>query len=125
MSYVFISYSRVDIRFAKTMVKSLEAQNHDTWIDYRDLDLTLSLETQLAYAIEKANKLLLISSTHSQASVWVDFEITLARSYRKTIDVICIPSPDYISSANYTSQIPELNYSCRAVQHFVGLPRSP
>lgn len=124
MSYVFISYSRIDIGFARIMVKSLEDYNHDTWIDYRDLDLTLSLEAQLAHAIEKADKLLLISSKHSQTSIWVDFEMTLARSYRKKIDVICIPIPEYMGSANYISQVPELN-PYRAIQHFVGLKMSP
>ncbi len=88
MSEIFVSYSWMDSVFARNLANCLSEEGHRVWIDYQDLDLTGPLAPQLSLAIRSADLFLVIRSPHSCFSRWVQFELSLAKAWRKSIRVI-------------------------------------
>jgi TIR domain-containing protein len=43
MNDVFISYSRKDKTFVERLFAALEQQGHDAWVDWDDIEFTVSL----------------------------------------------------------------------------------
>lgn len=85
---IFISYSQTDSAFARSLVSQLSDQGHRIWIDYRNLNLAEPLVPQLAFAIGTADLFLVLSSPHARSSRWVQFELSVANAWRKSIQII-------------------------------------
>ena len=75
---IFISYSWRDSHLARLMERRLSEAGKRVWIDYRFLDLSHPLESQIRSAVEAASQLLIIDSSHARASSWVQFELSWA-----------------------------------------------
>ena len=62
MSDVFISYSRSDKEFVLKLRDALEACNHVTWLDLRDIPYTAEWREEIYANIEAANNFLCVLS---------------------------------------------------------------
>ncbi|MGA8571086.1 MAG: TIR domain-containing protein [Desulfobaccales bacterium] len=77
---VFISYSHEDQTTANGMVATLESHGIRCWIDYRDALPGMDYEEAIIDAIDEAKALVLIFSSHSNASVHIKREVERAVS---------------------------------------------
>jgi len=77
-SYIFISYCRADSQFAQRLLRSLEKAGLDIWIDARELKAGDSLLDRIHFAINSANFFLVLLSSHSVNSKWVQQELKFA-----------------------------------------------
>lgn len=88
---IFISYSWVDLMFARSIARLLKEEGHQVWIDYKSLNLDEPLAPQIALAIRTADVFIFISSPHAYSSRWVQFELFLAQIWCKSIQTIHVP----------------------------------
>jgi hypothetical protein len=77
-SYAFISYSRKDAAFAKSLSSSLTEVGISNWFDENEMLPGDSLVERLQIAIEKANHFIIILSQESVQSKWVQIELAAA-----------------------------------------------
>ena len=77
-SYIFVSYCRADSKFAQRVVRSLEKAGLDIWIDAKELKAGDSLLDQIHLAIGSASFFLVLLSSHSVNSKWVQQELKFA-----------------------------------------------
>ena len=75
----FISYSTKDQEFAERLYADLQASNVRCWFAPHDIQGGKKIHEQIDEAIRMHDKLLLILSPDSIASVWVETEIAKAR----------------------------------------------
>ncbi len=71
---IFISYSWHDASLVRPFVRKLKFIGFDTWIDYRDLDLSKDLASQLRKAVFASDAVLFFESRNACASPWVQYE---------------------------------------------------
>ncbi|MEE9401748.1 MAG: toll/interleukin-1 receptor domain-containing protein [Desulfobacteria bacterium] len=89
--FVFLSYSHKDARFTKILAKQLELRGLRLWFDRNDIETESTLlrfgisededsrlVRSLKRAIDRASWLLLVVSSHSIQSRWVEAEVALA-----------------------------------------------
>jgi TIR domain/Pentapeptide repeats (8 copies) len=81
----FISYSTKDQEFAERLYADLQANNVRCWFAPHDIQGGKKIHEQIDEAIRLHDKLLLILSTNSITSAWVETEIAKARK-RETRD---------------------------------------
>lgn len=82
---VFVSYSSKDRRFVKQIVDTLEASGIRCWKAPEMIPAGSSYAKEIPKAIRECQVFLLILSSNSQESVWVEKETDSAISNRKTI----------------------------------------
>ncbi|MEH6956770.1 toll/interleukin-1 receptor domain-containing protein [Neobacillus drentensis] len=75
---VFISYSWKNAKEARSLAKLLKSYNYKPWIDVESLDLTGDLHSQISKAITQSNFFVLVFSSLTLDSQWVEFEIHTA-----------------------------------------------
>lgn len=85
MSHVFISYSRKDNGYVKRLVPMLRENGFDVWIDDHDLRSSEDWWRSIVLAIRSCSALIIVLTPASDASAWVQREITLALKYEKPI----------------------------------------
>ncbi|EJS74569.1 toll/interleukin-1 receptor domain-containing protein [Bacillus cereus] len=75
---VFISYSWKNAKEARNLANLLKSYNYKPWIDVENLDLTGDLYSQISKAITQSNYFVLVFSSLTLDSQWVEFEINTA-----------------------------------------------
>lgn len=85
---IFISYAWADESTAHQLHRRLELLGHETWIDFRMLDLGGNIETQLNRAIQSATLILLLDSPSARRSKWIRFELACAEEARTPVTLL-------------------------------------
>lgn len=78
MPTIFLSHSSADKPFARRLANRLERAGIAVWIDEAELNVGDSLLHKIADAIDKADYVAAIISSHSVQSSWVQKELQLA-----------------------------------------------
>jgi hypothetical protein len=78
----FLSYSSANRAFATQLYRALTAAGVRVFWDYLDLVPGEALEMQIAEAIRELRRLVVVLSSASIASEWVEREVQLARLHR-------------------------------------------
>lgn len=84
MSYIFVSYSRVDADYASQLANDLRKRGFDVWIDNR-IDYGDRWFSAIEQAIEGCTAFVLLMTPHSKSSEWVQKEILIAKRDAKPI----------------------------------------
>src|SRR5689334_25089975 len=71
---IFVSYSRHEVGFIDDLVRNLELQGHEVWLDYRNLIPGKPWQDQIYAGIQKADVILLVVSKASISSQNVGVE---------------------------------------------------
>src|SRR5690349_14439344 len=104
MAKIFISYSRKDIGFARTLARDLEKAGYDVWWDLTDLRGGDDWLRVIPAAIETSEFVLVVLSPNSVLSDWVKKEYTQALSLGKKIIPIMLTRstvPFALNTINY------------------------
>jgi hypothetical protein len=72
---VFISYSRDDLPFVRTLEERLRAAGIETWVDVSDIRPGENWQVALEKNLESAPTLIYVASRNSQQSHWMQFEL--------------------------------------------------
>jgi hypothetical protein len=83
MSHIFISYSTKNGDYARKLAEKLREEGFDVWIDKRRLHSSEDWWRSIVLALRGASVCVVILSPESDASRWVQREITLAEKYEK------------------------------------------
>ena len=75
MKRVFISYAHSDQLFARQLVEGLKGFDTSGWMDAADISGGETITDQIRSALKQADALVVLVSTASKASQWVNFEI--------------------------------------------------
>jgi iron(II)-dependent oxidoreductase len=82
MAHIFISYSKLDIDFARHLRGMLEREGFDVWMDESDLSPSVHWWPNIERAIRGCGAFIIIMSPNAKESEWVEREILLAESPR-------------------------------------------
>jgi TIR domain len=82
---VFISYSHLDKRVARRVVRQLTARGVKVWLDERELRVPATLTKLIRDKIQGADALLVIASRASADSKWVKQEIDFAEQHGRGV----------------------------------------
>jgi hypothetical protein len=85
MSDVFISYSRKDKEFVKTLHVALNANRCETWVDWQDIPLTADWWQEIEHGIEAADTFVFVLSADAIASKVCKQEIDHAVRHNKRL----------------------------------------
>ncbi|MEM9955830.1 MAG: toll/interleukin-1 receptor domain-containing protein [Chloroflexota bacterium] len=85
MSHVFISYSKKDVVYVRRLVKMLRDNGFDVWIDDRNLRSSEDWWQSIVLSIRACSSMIIVMTPESDASSWVQREVTLALKYNKPI----------------------------------------
>jgi hypothetical protein len=85
MSHIFISYSTKNADYAERLAEKLREEGFDVWIDQRRLQTSRDWWRSIVLAIWDCAAFVVILTPESDASEWVQREITLADQRKKTI----------------------------------------
>ena len=89
MSQVFISYSRRDLEFVKQLVKWLEANNIDSWLDQDDIEPAADWRERIRDGIENADNFIFVISPTSVQSNECRHELDIAvRNNKRMIPIL-------------------------------------
>ena len=91
---VFVSYASPDAAVAKTLCKALEAKDLRVWIAPRDVLPGATWMNSIPRAIDGCKVLVLIYSSHSGTSDFVELEINRAIENKKIIIPFCLKAMD-------------------------------
>jgi Flp pilus assembly protein TadD len=83
MSHVFISYSTHDSAYANKLAEKLRAEGFDVWIDNSRLRSSEDWWHSIVLAIDACAAFVVLLTSHSDQSKWVQREITLADQRNK------------------------------------------
>ncbi|MEB3120071.1 MAG: TIR domain-containing protein [Snowella sp.] len=100
MSDVFISYSRKDSEFVRTLNKALENSNRETWVDWEGIAKGTEWWKEIEEGIEGADTFVFVISPDSVASEVCQKEINHAKSYNKQILPIVYRDADELLDKN-------------------------
>ena len=78
MTQVFISYSRRDIRFVEKLAKDVEGKGYDVWFDLTDLEGGDRWAQGIQDGIKESEYFVIVVSTNSIKSEWVEKEFLYA-----------------------------------------------
>jgi hypothetical protein len=84
MGHVFISYSHKDHVYAHGLAKDLQITGFNVWIDER-LDYGSQWPQEIQKQLDACDALILIMTSHSFESDWVQSELQRAKRKRKSI----------------------------------------
>lgn len=110
MSDVFISYSRVDIAFARLIRESLLESQIDTWIDWDRIPVGERWWDEICQAIENANVFMFIISKNSIGSPVCKDEIDHALKNHKRIIPILVDDLEPDAIKEFAPELPQLNW---------------
>jgi hypothetical protein len=82
--YAFISYSRVDGDFVRSLALDLERRGISTWYDY-EIEVGDQFARRIEKAIDQCAAFILILSPASEKSTWVRVELARAKRLGKPI----------------------------------------
>ncbi len=85
ISSVFISYSRRDISFVKTLHHALTQQNRDVWVDWEDIPIAADWRQEIKTGIEEADTFIAILSSSAVASKFCRQEVEYAIKHQKRL----------------------------------------
>jgi formylglycine-generating enzyme required for sulfatase activity len=85
MPHLFISYSRVDLTFVERLAVDLKSAGFDVWYDVSNLGGGSRWNKAIEQAIRDSQYVIVILSSDSVASQWVDDEVSFARTLKKKI----------------------------------------
>jgi formylglycine-generating enzyme required for sulfatase activity len=85
MADVFISYSRKDADFVRTLTNALSRSGRDVWVDWQDIPRGENWLTEIFAGIERADAFCIIVSRHSLMSDVCNDEIRYALDHNKRI----------------------------------------
>src|SRR5262249_61206383 len=94
MSQVFISYSRIDQAFVRSLHSELERLQRDTWIDWEDIPPTSDWWREICRGIDQADNFVFVISPNSMASPVCQLEIDYARSSNKRLVPVVLCKTD-------------------------------
>ncbi len=106
MTDVFISYSRKDTAFVQRLFSALEAQGHDAWVDWDDIEYAEDWWRKIQAGIEGADTFVFIISPSSARSKVCFDEVQHAESNHKRIVPVVIE--DVTDSADSERMHPAL-----------------
>ena len=75
---IFLSHSSQDKPFVRRLVKDLEAEELNVWLDEQELGVGDSIVRKIADALKKADYLIIVLSPESVRSKWVKAELNSA-----------------------------------------------
>ena len=107
MSDVFISYSRRDRDFVRTLHARLAAQKRDVWIDWEDIPPSAEWRLEIERAIEAADTFVCVVSPASAQSEMCRYECThAARCSKRIVPVVAVDTepalvPDEVGRLNW------------------------
>lgn len=85
MTDVFISYSRKDREFMRTLYERLQQSQRDVWVDWEDIPPSAEWLREIEQAIEAADAFIFVLSANSLASRVCVHEVEHAVRYNKRI----------------------------------------
>src|SRR5207237_5631237 len=99
MADVFISYSRSDKEFVLKLRNALEACNHVTWLDLKDIPYTAEWRAEIYANIEAANNFLCVLSPNfitspncrDEVAHAVEYSMRLVPIVRRNVDLAAVP----------------------------------
>src|SRR5512147_3181141 len=94
MSYIFISYSRMDLDFVQKIVDALAVSDLDTWIDWKNIPKGEDWKDEIYRGIEGADAFLFLISPDSVTSEMCNEEIAHALRNGKRILPVFIARTD-------------------------------
>jgi TIR domain-containing protein len=83
MSHIFVSYSKKNKEYTLNLVNRLLDEGFDVWIDNRRLRSSEDWWRSIVEALRDCDAFIVILTPESDASEWVQLEITLAMKYKK------------------------------------------
>ncbi len=81
MAYIFISYATADRTFALRLEASLKLLGHGVWIDQWEIGVGDSPWRKIGEGIAQAEAVVVVLSSHSTVSGWVEQELQIVYSY--------------------------------------------
>lgn len=100
MTHIFISYSKLNWTYARSLADRLLAEGYDVWIDDR-IDYGEDWWRTIVRAIRACSAVTVVMTPESDASRWVQREITLADELGKPMYPLLLQG-DLLSSENWT-----------------------
>lgn len=100
MAHVFISYSKLDITFARHLRGMLQSAGIPVWMDETALVPSERWWRQIEANIKSCSAFIIIMSPNSQTSDWVEREILLAEKLKKPIFPILLDGEAWSRLAN-------------------------
>lgn len=98
---VFISYSSSEFNNVNAIKNILEKNNITCWMAPHSISIGSSYANEIPLAIKKCRMFLLMVSTSSQNSLWVQKEVSLALSYGKTVLPFMLENCELTDSFNF------------------------
>ena len=83
MSHVFVSYSKKNKDYVLKLVEKLLDEGFDVWIDNRRLRSSDDWWRSIVEALRDCGAVVVVLTPESDASEWVQLEVTLAMKYKK------------------------------------------
>jgi hypothetical protein len=108
MSKIFVSYSRHDQKIAEKLSLALRSRNIEVFVDYKNMVATDNFPQKLAVAVRESDCLLLLLSTNSTNSKWVQREVQYADFLEKQIIIVRLDNaalPDTLFFLAYQQQL--------------------
>ena len=96
MGQIFISYSHKDKEYVHKLARALEHRGFDAWYD-DEIDYGSRWEQEIEDHLRNCDAVILVASTESNNSEWVENEIHFAKSKRKPIFPLLIEGEDWLS----------------------------
>jgi len=90
MSSIFISYSRKDIDFARSLAEQLEAAGFTCWIDFAEIESGAQWLKRIQEGIETSDAFVVVMSRAARDSEWVERETLMAMELRKPLHIALI-----------------------------------
>ena len=109
MHHVFVSYSRSDGQWTHALVKRLEHQRAEVWIDQEDIPVTVPWLTEVRDAIEEAALFVRCDSQGYRVSVSCSAEVGFAEQVAKPQFVIGVGSDLDDCAANIIRTLREIS----------------
>ena len=85
MADVFVSYSRKDTDFVRTLVGALDARGKEVWVDWEGIPPTVEFMEEIRGAVESADAFLFVLSPDSATSQVCNEELDQAVAFNKRI----------------------------------------
>ncbi|MGG6242799.1 GUN4 domain-containing protein [Nodosilinea sp. AN01ver1] len=98
MSFIFISYSRQDQAYVSLLAQALETHNLPVWLDDR-IDYGTTWPRVIQDQLEQCQVFVVVMTPRSEASHWVQCELSLALELKKPIYPILIEGRRWLSVA--------------------------
>jgi len=101
MPLIFISYSSKDLALASQIDSCLQKSDLQTWFAPRDIEAGTSFAERITEGIKKADLLLLVFTSNTNASPHVALELNLAISFGKIIFPVRFEKADPTGTLKY------------------------